>query len=148
MRISTKGRYALAAMIHLAANYGAGENLPVLSISKRLGTSKIYLEQIFSLLKRGGLIDSVKGANGGYHLARMPQRISAADILSAVELSLFEKMKDAASDKMPEIDKALRLSVFEVLDNKIKEILDNITLDSLLAATEQHKTDAEIMFHI
>jgi DNA-binding IscR family transcriptional regulator len=49
MRISTKGRYALAAMTHMAAQYDSGENLTVISIAERLGTSKIYLEQIFLL---------------------------------------------------------------------------------------------------
>lgn len=90
MRISAKGRYALASMIDIARHSGNGEYITVISISERLGISRIYLEQVFSLLKRGGLVTSVKGAQGGYLLARMPRQISAYDILSAVELSLFE----------------------------------------------------------
>ena len=148
MRISAKGRYALSAMIHMATDYCAGENMSLISISEKLGASKIYLEQIFSLLKRGGLIDSTKGSNGGYHLARIPRRISVADILSVVELSIFEKTKDTVSGKIPWIDEAIRLSVFDVLDNKIKEILGSITLDALAAEAEKHKTDAGIMFYI
>ena len=148
MRISTKGRYALAAMVHMAAHYNTGENIAVIGISERLGTSKIYLEQIFSLLKRGGLLNSVKGAQGGYQLARAPGQITAAEILSAVELSLFEETKGTVSDKAPEIDKAIRLSVFEVLDKKIEDTLQNITLESLVLAAEQHKTDGKMMFYI
>jgi len=148
MRISTKGRYALAAMIHMAANYENGEKLTVISISERLGTSKIYLEQIFSLLKRGGLLNSVKGAQGGYQLARIPRQITAADILSAVELSLFEEPKDTVSDNAPEIDKAICLSVFNVLDKKIKETLESITLEALVFSAEENKSDGKMMFYI
>jgi len=148
MRISTKGRYALAAMIHMAANYDNGENLTVISISERLGASKIYLEQIFSLLKRSGLLNSVKGAQGGYQLARTPRQITAADVLSAVELSLFEETKDTVSDNAPEIDKAIRLSVFNVLDKKIKDTLESITLEALVFSVEENKTDGKIMFYI
>ena len=90
MRISAKGRYALASTISLAQDYAKGEYTTVLSISEKLGISKIYLEQVFSLLKRGGIVNSVKGSQGGYQLARMPQQITLYDVLSAVELSLFE----------------------------------------------------------
>jgi Rrf2 family protein len=148
MRISTKGRYALAAMIHMAAHYDSGENLTVISIAERLGTSKIYLEQIFSLLKRSGLLNSVKGAQGGYQLVRFPRQITAADILSAVELSLFEETKDTASGSAPEINKAIRLTVFAELDKKIKDTLGNITLETLVLAAEHHKTDDKMMFYI
>ena len=148
MRISAKGRYALAAMIHLAARYDNGENVTVIGISERLGTSKIYLEQIFSLLKRGGLLNSVKGAQGGYRLARVPRQITAADILSAVEISLFEATKDTVSDNAPEIDAAIRATVFDVLDKKISDTLESITLESLVSASEEHADDDKMMFYI
>jgi Rrf2 family protein len=148
MRISTKGRYALAAMTHMAAHYDSGENLTVISIAERLGTSKIYLEQIFSLLKRGGLLNSVKGAQGGYQLVRIPRQITVADILSAVELSLFEETKDTVSENAPEIDKAIRLTVFDSLDKNIKGTLDNITLENLVIEAEKNRTDDKMMFYI
>jgi Rrf2 family protein len=148
MRISAKGRYALAAMIHMAVHYDNGENLTVISIAESLETSKIYLEQIFSLLKRGGLLNSVKGAQGGYRLARPPRQITAFDILSAVELSLFEEMKETMSDSTPEIEKAIRYSVFDVLDRKIKDTLESVTLDALVLAVEKNKEDDKMMFYI
>jgi Rrf2 family protein len=148
MRISTKGRYALAAMTHMAAHYDNGENLTVISIAERLGTSKIYLEQIFSLLKRSGLLNSVKGALGGYQLVRVPRQITVADILSAVELSLFEETKNTVSDNAPEIDKAIRLTVFDVLDKSIKDTLIHITLEELVIAAEKNRTDDRMMFYI
>ena len=88
MRISAKGRYGLAAMIELTWLSANGKLIPVATLSDHLGISKIYLEQIFSLLKRGKLVTSVKGAQGGYRLARDASEISVYDILSALEQTL------------------------------------------------------------
>lgn len=148
MRISAKGRYALAAMINMGGNYDNGECITVIRISDKLGISKIYLEQVFSLLKRGGLVTSVKGAQGGYQLARMPRQITVLDILSAVELSLFEKTEDTVADKAPEIEKAMQLSAFDVLDRNVKDSLREITLHDLVLDAESHKTGEAIMFYI
>jgi len=147
MRISAKGRYALAVMIRMAENYGNGEYIAVVNISKSLGISKIYLEQIFSLLKKSGLLHSVKGTQGGYHLTRRPQLITAADILSAVEISLFEETKDTVSDKALEIDKSIRL-IFDELDKKIKETLEGTSLEDLVLTAEKHRADGKNMFYI
>src|SRR5665647_1533809 len=103
MRISSKGRYALAAVISMAQQYHSGENVTVISISGKLGISKIYLVQVFSLLKRGGLVTSVKGAQGGYQLTRIPEKISVFDILSAVDIALFEKAEETVREKAPDI---------------------------------------------
>ena len=61
MKISAKGRYGLAAMTYLARNYASGAPITIISISEKLGISKIYLEQVFSLLKRANLVNSIKG---------------------------------------------------------------------------------------
>ncbi len=148
MRISTKGRYALAAMIHLAAHYDTDETLSVVSIAESLGTSKIYLEQIFSLLKKSGIITSVKGAQGGYRPARLPRHITAADILSAVEFPLFEETKETVSAKAPEIDTAMRLTVFDALDKNIKNTLESVSLTDMVEAAEKNKTGGGMMFFI
>ncbi|HPF87499.1 MAG TPA: Rrf2 family transcriptional regulator, partial [Candidatus Limiplasma sp.] len=70
MRISARGRYALAATASMAARYATGENITVASLAERLGISKIYLEQVFSLLKKADIVASHKGAQGGYRLSR------------------------------------------------------------------------------
>jgi Rrf2 family protein len=85
MRISAKGRYGLAAMISMAQNSRKDEYITIISISERLGISKIYLEQVFALLKRANLVVSTKGSSGGYQLTRPSDRISAFDIISAIE---------------------------------------------------------------
>ena len=81
MRISAKGRYALAAMIHLG-RYKEGECIPLIQIAETMDISKIYLEQVFSLLKRAGLVSSIKGSQGGYQLTRYSKDISIYDIMS------------------------------------------------------------------
>lgn len=148
MRISAKGRYALAATVCMAQSHSNGEYITVISISERLGISKIYLEQVFSLLKRGGIVNSVKGAQGGYMLTRMPQRITVLDVLSAVEQSLFESAEQTVQDRAPEIDSAIRLSAFEALDEAVRDTLKNITLYDLVIEAENHKTGHGHMFYI
>lgn len=148
MRISAKGRYALAAAISLAQRYGSDEYITVISISEQLGISKIYLEQIFSLLKRGGLVHSVKGAQGGYQLTRMPGRITVLDILSSVETSLFERTEDTVPEKAPAIETAMWVSAFEVLDSAVRNVLSGVTLDDLLTEAARHQEDQANMFYI
>ena len=111
MKISAKGRYGLAAMTYLARSYAAGAPITIISISEKLGISKIYLEQVFSLLKRARLVNSIKGSQGGYQLSRAPRAITAYDILSAIELSLMEEAAPASPEKMPELDRALAARV-------------------------------------
>ena len=148
MRISAKGRYALAAMMNMARHYQSGDYITVISISDKLGISKIYLEQVFSLLKRGGLVSSVKGAAGGYLLTRMPEKITAYDVLSAVELSLFEKAEPTVEAKAPEFDAALQSSVFGPLDDAVRKTLHSVSLADLVHETEKYRSSQEYMFFI
>lgn len=148
MRISAKGRYALASLTFMAQQYNSGEYVTVITISEELGISKIYLEQVFSLLKKAELVISSKGAQGGYLLSRMPREISALDVLSAVEVSLFEQAQETVPDKAPEIDKALRSSVFDVLDQNVAKTLSGITLSDLVNEAEKYKNDQAMMFYI
>ncbi len=148
MRISAKGRYALAAMISMAQNYGNGEYNTVVSLSEKLGVSKIYLEQVFSLLKRSSLLNSTKGAQGGYRLTRAPRLISVLDILSAIEMSLFAKAEEAVAVKAPEIDRAMQTAAFEPLDEAVRAVLQQITLVDLINEVEKQKTDHNFMFFI
>lgn len=88
MKISTKGRYALEAVVDLA--YHAQEELEsIKNISDHLGVSKNYLEQIFVHLRKKGIVDSVRGAQGGYRLAKPSALISAGDVIRAVEGNLL-----------------------------------------------------------
>ena len=148
MRISTKGRYAIAAMIHLAQNYNNNEYITVISISENLDISKIYLEQVFSLLKRGGLVTSIKGSRGGYMLTRNPESISVFEILSSIEGPLFEETKETISDKSPEIEAVMRSCVFNPLDQAVQAALKSIPLQNLVEEVQKHNKESGYMFYI
>jgi Rrf2 family iron-sulfur cluster assembly transcriptional regulator len=93
MRISTKGRFAVNALVDLALRAPAGP-VALASISQRQQISLSYLEQLFSRLRRMGLVESTRGPGGGYTLAREPEHISVAEIVAAVD----ESLEDAALD--------------------------------------------------
>ncbi|HOB20914.1 MAG TPA: Rrf2 family transcriptional regulator, partial [Candidatus Atribacteria bacterium] len=79
MKISARGRYGLMAMLDLAVN-SANEHISLYSIADRQNISPSYLEQVFSLLRKAGLVNSIKGAYGGYKLAGEPRDIRVGDI--------------------------------------------------------------------
>ncbi|HHX71319.1 MAG TPA: Rrf2 family transcriptional regulator [Clostridiales bacterium] len=146
MRLSAKSRYALAAVTHMARQPNLNEYITVISISEKLGISKIYLEQVFSLLRRGGIVHSVKGAQGGYQLTRPPKEISVLDVLSTIEISLFEPAEDTVPETAPDIEEALRF-VFQGLDEAIFQKLQEISVADLVAEADKHGEDF-IMYYI
>ena len=148
MRISAKGRYALAAVVNMAQRYDEGEFIPAISISENLGISKIYLEQVFTLLKKSGIVVSTKGAQGGYKLTQTPSQITVLDVLVAVEVSLFEQTQETVSKKAPEIEKALRLAAFDILEESMRETLEAIPVSHLVNEAKKHKDDDTTMFYI
>jgi Rrf2 family protein len=148
MRLSAKGRYAIAATTSMAQNQDRNEYVTLISISEKLGISKIYLEQVFSLLKHGGIVNSIKGSQGGYQLSRNPGQITVYDILSAIETSLFERAEETIKEKAPDIEEAMKLTVFNPLDNILMTTLQKISLYDLVVEAEKHKPDQEFMFFI
>ena len=148
MRISAKGRYALASVVHMAQQQHSVESITLVSISERLGISKIYLEQVFSLLKRGELVTSVKGAQGGYLLSAAPGQINVLDVLTAVETGLFDKTEDTVAEKAPEIEFAMRERAFQALDAAVSASLSQVTLEDLVLASEKYKGDDAAMYYI
>lgn len=148
MRISAKGRYGLAAMSHIAMRYGEGQPITIISISEKLGISKIYLEQVFSLLRRSGLVLSLKGSQGGYQLARSPKEITAYDILSSIETSLMDKADDTVADKAPLLDGAMRTVVFDKVDEAVKQTLMDVSLADIVHQVESQKQSENLMYFI
>ena len=84
MQLSTKGRYAVMAMVDLAG-HGSGSSVPLASIADRQHISVAYLEQLFMKLRRAGLVKAIRGPKGGYQLARAASDISVADIMTAAD---------------------------------------------------------------
>ena len=84
MRLTTKGRYAVTAMLDLAL-HAAERPVPLADISQRQGISLSYLEQLFSRLRRQGLVDSARGPGGGYRLSRAAAEIAVVDVINAID---------------------------------------------------------------
>ena len=124
MRMSTKGRFAVNALIDLALRESAGP-VALASISQRQQISLSYLEQLFSRLRRDGMVDSTRGPGGGYTLGRSAEQISVADIVRAVD----EPMDDAADE-----DRSLGMSkaLWERLNALMLEHMATISLASLV----------------
>lgn len=141
MKISTKGRYALAAMISLAQQESIPGVETLAALSGRLGLSKLYLEQVFSLLRRAELVLSVKGAQGGYRLARGARDITGWDILSAVENSLFDQADATVADRSPGIERAMRDGLFTLLDQAVRTALEAVSLHDLAEEANLPETD-------
>ena len=148
MRLSARGRYALAATISMAGRYDAGENITVISLSETLGISKIYLEQVFSLLKKADVVSSQKGAQGGYRLSRPPREITALEVLSATDLSLFEEVGDTVRESAPEIEAVMRQSVFDAADSAIRDTLAGVTLKDLSDEMKKQQCNQAYMYFI
>ena len=148
MRISAKGRYGIASMIELSWMSREGHHVPVAILTENLGISKIYLEQIFSLLKRSGLVASVKGAQGGYHLAKPASEISVYEILKALEQILFEPTESSVDERAPAIESVMQKDVFRPLDATIETLLAKIHLSDLLEDYINQKNQNNFMFYI
>lgn len=148
MRISSKTRYGLAAMISMAQNARQDEQITIISIAEKLGISKIYLEQVFSLLKREGLVISIKGAQGGYRLSTPPDTITAGQIIRAIEVSLFEKTERSVSDEAISIDKAMETLIWDPLDEVILQKLSTVTLRDLTDEVQKQQNGGNFMFYI
>ncbi|MDR2091617.1 MAG: Rrf2 family transcriptional regulator [Clostridiales bacterium] len=143
MRISTKGRYGIAVMVCLAER---SAHQTAVDIAKKLGISKIYLEQVLSLLKNAGLVQSVKGSQGGYFLDVSADKITVSDILKATETGLFERTEINFDSPSAYIEKAVQSTVWEPLDSFVGNLLNGITLQ---AVVEKSKTTGTgYMFYI
>lgn len=131
MQISTKGRYALRLMLDLAV-HNTGELVKIKDISARENISEKYLEQIISSLKKAGYVKSLRGAQGGYMLAREPETYTVGTILRLTEGS----MKPAAclEDEPNQCSRAgecVTLRLWKMLDEAIEGVLDKVTLQDL-----------------
>lgn len=146
MKVSTKARYALAAAIKMAQVYKANECIALNDLAENLQISKIYLEQIFSLLKRGKIVSSVKGAQGGYFLSRPPQEITVYEIMLATDTSLFTKTDETVAKSAPGIENAMQNAIFKTLDHSVMQLLSDITLTTLVL--EEEKYNANYMYYL
>ena len=133
MKISTKGRYGLRAIIDLA-RYSEEEPVSISSVASRQGLSERYLEQIVSLLKKAGLVKSIRGASGGYVLAKGANEISVGDVLRALEGNL-EPVQCAAyysQEGCTASGGCVTKYVWKKINESINQTVDEIKLDELV----------------
>lgn len=147
MKISAKARYGLAAVVSMAENI-QNECTTVISLAEKLNISKIYLEQVFALLKRGHIVTSTKGAQGGYTLSKPASDISVFDILSAIETSLFDKTDKTVNESDEIMEKAIQETVFEVIDHSFKKILTNISLADIVSQVQKYRNEGNYMYYL
>lgn len=133
MMISTKGRYALRTMIDIAKNDGENRPVSIKEVSERQGISIKYLEQIISLLVKGGLLRSVRGAKGGYLFAVPLESITAGEVLRATEGSLAP-VECLEKDEMdcPMKDSCPTLPIYKAIDDAVANVVDNYRLIDML----------------
>ncbi len=144
MKLSTRGRYGMRAMLDLAQHYQDGLVL-VKDVAARQGISERYLEHLFLSLKTAGLVKSVRGAHGGFTLKSAPDRIKLIDIICVSEgpLLLVECVADAGV--CPRSSKCAARDVWSELQSVMNEVLRSKTLQDLLEcqqAKEENSVDA------
>ncbi|HLE94318.1 MAG: Rrf2 family transcriptional regulator [Sulfuricaulis sp.] len=130
MKLTTKGRYAVTAMLDLALRYDKGA-VTLAEIAKRQGISLSYLEQLFAKLRRTGLVDSVRGPGGGYTLAMEPGKISVAEIIVAINESI-DATRCGGEKNCHGDETCLTHQLWEDLSIRIYEFLHGITLGDLV----------------
>jgi len=136
MKLTTKGRYAVTAMLDLALHAGNGP-VSLVEISERQDISLSYLEQLFSKLRRQGLVNSMRGPGGGYSLSRLPNEIAVSNIIMAVDENLdVTNCGNAAGGCHDTNKRCLTHNLWLDLSNRIQSFLDDISLQDMMDKRE------------
>ena len=130
MRLTTKGRYAVTAMLDLAIHHGQGP-VALADIARRQGISLSYLEQLFARLRRKGLVRSTRGPGGGYRLALLAEEISVAAVITAVDESI-DTTRCAGKGNCQDEERCLTHELWQDLSCQIYEFLSRINLGQLV----------------
>jgi Rrf2 family iron-sulfur cluster assembly transcriptional regulator len=137
MRLTTKGRFAVTAMLDLALR-GGKNPVTLAGISERQDISLSYLEQLFSRLRRHELVESVRGPGGGYYLARALDDVTVADIIRAVDEPI-DATQCGGKENCHDEHRCLTHDLWVGLNAHIYDYLDNVTLASLVAKQDECK---------
>lgn len=159
MKISTKGRYGLRALVDLAANGGNAGNIgntgstgnaavSLVNIAQRQKISLNYLEQVFAALRKTGIVKSVKGAQGGYILSKKPESITLSEILTVLEgkFSIVDELDDRrGGDK---IRQTLNELVWDRINESVNSFLEEKTLAELVENYRKLNQEEGNMYYI
>lgn len=145
MKMSTRCRYGLRALADLAVNSNA-KHIALYEIAKRQDISLKYLEQEFSMMRKAGLVRSVKGAQGGYMLALPPENILISDVVRILEgdVEVVEIQENAAN--LTPIQRCLNEHVWRPVNQGIAASLDKLTLADLIRKKEEMQNRADMYY--
>ena len=143
MRLTTKGRFAVTAMLDLALHDGQGP-VTLAGISKRQDISLSYLEQLFGKLRRRSLVDSVRGPCGGYTLARGPAQVSVAEIIRAVDEPL-DATQCGGNENCKEERRCMTHELWAALNDKMYEYLNSVSLADLAAQQRERQNRENVV---
>ncbi|MBU5455028.1 RrF2 family transcriptional regulator [Caproiciproducens sp. MSJ-32] len=143
MKISTKGRYGLRALMDMAIN-AEKECITIKTISERQNISERYLEQIFALLRKGGIIVGRKGAQGGYNLVKKKSEITIGEILKVLEgENIFI---DVNNNEENELEDFMNKNLWNNINTLIENYLESITLEDLVK--DYNKSTENLIYYI
>jgi Rrf2 family transcriptional regulator, iron-sulfur cluster assembly transcription factor len=147
MRLTTKGRFAVTAMIDVAMN-GTRGPVTLAAVSERQRISLSYLEQLFGKLRRCGLVESVRGPGGGYNLARPAEQVSVADVILAVDEPI-DATQCGGRENCHDDRRCMTHELWTALNAHIFSFLRSVTLAQLVAEQlnkqQQEKQDVAVM---
>ncbi len=144
MKISTRGRYGVRLLLDLARE-GGDSHTPLAVIAERQHISARYLEQVAVVLRRGGYIRSVKGASGGYVLAKLPVDIIIGDVLRLLEGDILVVDPYRPEENETSFQRCIRGMVYDRLNDTVAGVLDRLTLAGMIGG---HDPDEGYMFFI
>lgn len=150
MRVSTRGEYGLRALLDLAQHYGTGP-IPLRQIAERQQISEHYLEQLMGSLRKAGVVVSVRGAHGGYALARTPEETIIGDVLRVLEGSITVEFDDGTplGGGQHHLARHATRYLWDRLGKRVAALLDSLSLAQLLThARAEQAAHAAYVYHI
>ena len=138
MKLSTRTRYGIRAILELAENYGEGP-LHLKSIARSQGLSVKYLEQLMAVLKSAGIVGSVRGSKGGYILAKKPQEVKVSECFGCLEGSVITAECVDDETLCPRTADCAARGLWAEVEDAIKEVLESVTLQDLIDKAPKNK---------
>jgi Rrf2 family protein len=145
MKVSTRGEYGVRAMVALAHHHGDGP-LSITEIARESSVPPAYLEQLIAPLRRAGLVESTRGAHGGYQLGRSPAEVRVGDVYRVMEGPVAPMdcvSEDVADQTCPLIDGCETRPIWLKVRDSIVDALDSTTLADLIAASPRRHVPAD-----
>ena len=147
MKLSSRVKYGLCAMVELALRYPEGRVL-LREVARRQAIPEKYLEQLIRPLRQAGLVRSIRGTRGGYLLARPPAEIRLHEIIEALEGPLRQVNLPEEDEAPPPPSLRVVVEVWEQVGTAVYETLHNLTLTQLCARQQTLETEDTLMYHI